>query len=710
MVTAGTGSRFIVLPASGFAGPESVHYTPDAGDTWVGVPAGFTDASLTAVGHGGTFAGMYSSRDGIAGVRLWNPDSNTLSDFAFDTADLAINKDNPFDVVDFVGSTVVLDDGRVFDLTGERAVRVPAPFPASSLNDPRYALTDDAATVVRGTFPQADAAGYITAIPLRSGRTPVTVAVRNLLGLDVDGSDVHYLAGSAQSLRLCVAPAMDIRSARCVTLARGDYRASKRRGQLTTSAGADQVSVGFVPASEDPQQWLVTGRRHVRVPGSYWTWLPFRDSKAPMALVRSIVDQLDRAAIVDASGRVSRQFGAPGTAHPPAVLTLTAGRVLTMPEESVPSDGSATTVSERAIGPDGTVGPAKRFARVPLSGVVASAGRTAVQWDRAPRPGLQTDFYDGHTRTGTVRAGYHDALDLSGPYARVGDRVVRVDGQVVRTGRVLALFGSLVVEASSSDEAPGRTFRVRDLDAPGTPGTLIDLPQPEGRVYLNNSYLRGLSSWQLAGDWVSAHYQDPGEQFGALAFNVRTGRLVDLSRDPSIFGLGEGWALLGNTDDGLVRIVDLTTGDRLDVTVSYDARTIMSDRSDTITWAGDASLDIARVEGLPVVAPRLLGALAAPSFGAGATWQPAFDLTKPVQAGRLELRDAGGRLVRTLPTPAAPEGSVRGARWDGRDQAGAPVAPGTYTWTLVAPAADGSGATLSVDGTHAASGRVRVGG
>jgi hypothetical protein len=426
-----------------------------------------------------------------------------------------------------------------------------------------------------------------------------------------------------------------------------------------------------------------------------------------MALIHSNTDQLDRAALIDPSGRPSRVFGAPGGVGNPTVLALAVGRVLSMKDRYLPSDASSRVVSSRPINSDGSVGPATDITQPVLSGVVASGGRTAIQWDRLSRHGLQNDFYAGGTRTGTITGGYQDALDLSGPYARVGTRVVRVDGHVYRTSPVYAMFGSLVIEASSQKEVPGRTFTVRNLADPGAAPVPIDLPQPAGRYYLNNSHLRG-SSWVLAGDWVAAQYVDPGEKYGWLASNYRTHQLVDLANEASVFGLGEGWALLSNTDDGLLRVLDLTTGERLDLPVGYDTHGVISDRINTISWAGDTSLDIVRIEGLPRTPPRLLGTMAASTFRNGSSWKPQFDLTKAVQAGSLEIRNDAGTLVRSIPTKASPTGSIRDVAWDGRDAAGSLVTPGTYTWNLAVSATDTSGGAVSIDGQHSPTGQVQV--
>ncbi|WP_207556118.1 FG-GAP repeat domain-containing protein [Intrasporangium flavum] len=103
-------------------------------------------------------------------------------------------------------------------------------------------------------------------------------------------------------------------------------------------------------------------------------------------------------------------------------------------------------------------------------------------------------------------------------------------------------------------------------------------------------------------------------------------------------------------------------------------------------------------------APRLLGTVAATSLeaapsGAVGRWHAEFDTTKPLGSWRLDLRNAGGAVVRTW-TGTAPHGGIR-LDWDGR--LGTRWAPGgRYTWTLTGSAADGEGALRTLDGAPVA--------
>jgi hypothetical protein len=89
-------------------------------------------------------------------------------------------------------------------------------------------------------------------------------------------------------------------------------------------------------------------------------------------------------------------------------------------------------------------------------------------------------------------------------------------------------------------------------------------------------------------------------------------------------------------------------------------------------------------------APRLLGVTAATQLPVGSTWPVAFDTTKRLSLFTLTITAADSKVVRTL-TGTAPDRSIRGLTWDGKDSAGRKPAAGTYRWTLRGTAADKTG-------------------
>ncbi|MFE2376272.1 FG-GAP-like repeat-containing protein [Streptomyces sp. NPDC059398] len=81
----------------------------------------------------------------------------------------------------------------------------------------------------------------------------------------------------------------------------------------------------------------------------------------------------------------------------------------------------------------------------------------------------------------------------------------------------------------------------------------------------------------------------------------------------------------------------------------------------------------------------------------GRAWAPQWWLSKPAASWKVALRNkATGAAVPTL-TGGEARGVIT-ADWDGLISAGHPVPSGTYTWTLTAQPADGSGAALTKSG------------
>jgi hypothetical protein len=74
----------------------------------------------------------------------------------------------------------------------------------------------------------------------------------------------------------------------------------------------------------------------------------------------------------------------------------------------------------------------------------------------------------------------------------------------------------------------------------------------------------------------------------------------------------------------------------------------------------------------------------------------------------LVIKNAAGTVVRSLATAASADGSIRGVSWDGKDASAKAVPVGTYSYTLNATAADGTGAVVGIDGVAAAAGTVVV--
>ncbi|MFI8531329.1 FG-GAP-like repeat-containing protein [Streptomyces aquilus] len=97
--------------------------------------------------------------------------------------------------------------------------------------------------------------------------------------------------------------------------------------------------------------------------------------------------------------------------------------------------------------------------------------------------------------------------------------------------------------------------------------------------------------------------------------------------------------------------------------------------------------------GVPTSALTAIDATVTPK---PAGWSGTWWLSKPAASWKVTIRSASGATVRTL-TGAAARGLLSAA-WDGKDATGRLVPNGTYTWTLTAAPADGTGAALTRSG------------
>ncbi|HQY98445.1 MAG TPA: FlgD immunoglobulin-like domain containing protein [Propionicimonas sp.] len=718
-VLAGTGTRYIIRSRTN----EDL-YTLDNGTTWRAVPSDFvrkspepgddqTNVDDHVVGYGGTFVGLKSVADGVLRLQRWDPASGAVTTFATDLVD---STGDGLLVDDFVGTTVVLNDGRVFAIAGDQLTELTPKYAAADApHDSAYALSADGRTVVRQGRASA-AWGALSVAQTNRSAVAVTVRVDGLLSIDVSGDQVHYLVGTKASLRVCRAELATPKQAKCVKLSGGDHRYAVNDGNasLTTSAGADQVFFASHTRVADAY-WIVQGTKKARVS---LRWLPFRDTTKPMAIAYSKAAKLEVASTVALTGKTTPLFAAPADARAPYDVSLTSGRVAYVQTHYSRAEGvtnNAWTRSRTAT----DVGAETRLTKTAVASPIATGGRTVVQPERtSAKSKYSVQFYDGATRTATYTVATRSPLIAAGgPYALVYRTVVRADGKAMAAAKgwpaTVALFGSLVVEADSTRQVAGRKFRVRDLERPATPPAALELPRPAGRVYRSSSST-GLVPWPMFGDWVVAPYE--GDAYGQVVINYRTHQVYDVTGPGTITAVGDGWVLHTDYDatpSTTVRV--LATGQTLAVPQGAYAGVAVTDGIRTVGWddydtAWTSTFRLAEIQGLPVSSARLLGTLGGATFKARgkARWQPKFDLTKAVQAGTLELRNGAGVLVRALPTKATSTGSVRGVSWDGRNSAGKRVAAGTYAWTLKVDASDASGAALSVDGLRPASGTVKV--
>lgn len=274
-------------------------------------------------------------------------------------------------------------------------------------------------------------------------------------------------------------------------------------------------------------------------------------------------------------------------------------------------------------------------------------------------------WFDGETPG--VEAGRHGS-SLSGPCAlRWAASMSCADGSQTRSGfhMIFAEFGVYLPQGGNGSiydratmtllwRAPSEVYDIR--------GPLVAHSGPWGTVRLMD--LRSGASREILGASEDLGNVRLGDGFVAVD---REGRIEVRSLD----GGGE-WIL-----DGRLLDVDGTR----------------------VAWADAEGLKLTTF-GKGVSEPFLLGTLQSTSD----RWRAEFDFTSPVAAGTLTVRDSRGAVVAQIPTPAGPNGSVRGVSWDQK-------APGlkdeTYTWTLSVKDAAGRSATTSLG--KAITGTITVG-
>ena len=284
----------------------------------------------------------------------------------------------------------------------------------------------------------------------------------------------------------------------------------------------------------------------------------------------------------------------------------------------------------------------------------------------------------------------HDGL-LSGPYLLQNDDLSLVTGRAIATKRALGMFGSLLAERVSAPKGQkGYWVALRDLAAGSAPSAPIELNDKA-------SIFTGVSMW---GDWLGLM---PTSNTSRV-INRRTGQVLDHRGDLEY--VGDGFAVLSGSNDAL-SVWRFATNTVTAVGKGSDWRTFDVNGS-RIAYSDGSRVIVKTISGVGTSRPRLLGALTSGKATKKSPWRAAIDLTKPVAAGTLVIRDAKGRVVRTLATAASDTGSLRGISWSGRDAAGRQV-KGRCTWELVAAATDGSGYAVSVTGDGRAGGTIAAG-
>jgi hypothetical protein len=226
------------------------------------------------------------------------------------------------------------------------------------------------------------------------------------------------------------------------------------------------------------------------------------------------------------------------------------------------------------------------------------------------------------------------------------------------------------------------------------------------RVNVPLTYRRqGFSMAGLWGDWAYGYTFDSTGVPYTLAFNYRTGKTFTRYGLPVDYGDGFVVVKYADVDAGGADVLGLevwnpTTG-QAETIPDTDWDQVGTDGTHRLVYSTATELVLRTLTVVPSSAPRLLGVLAPGSLNlitSSRSWPLELDTTKALAEGTMTITGADGAVVRTFTTDASVDGSLRGLAWDGRDEDGADVPVGTYHWNLVAPAADGTGNVVGVDG------------
>lgn len=604
----------------------------------------------------------YGGDDGMASPRVYDPAGDPVAGGGWWGEDLELAALGP--------RAALATNGRLITASRSRKVTFPALPTSAGTVKHRYAFTSDSATLVRIST-TTKAHDYASVIDVATGKPSGRLTLPRTGQHRVSGSALYSLTGTASGLQLCRQP-LPSGAAGCQQVRAGDQRQSN-----ATLHQAGAVSLIRDPGSAPPL--LVQDGRVVSVvlPAGTASWRSEGPGDPTLPLIRTVDGNGDPHHLrIGADGLTTEYLPVPRVPVELSAVALTPTTLLGSYRGGL-SDGPAWTrsIDAQALG-----------APQPADGMRSVDGASGSRWLLRDNQ-YRVHTYDQGRRQDAFPA---NSYALSGPYLMDGDGQVRlVNGTKPITRRADAIFGSLVAERVTSK---GTALAVRDLNGTGRPVTvtLHETERPFRQPYL----------W---GDRIGGTFDsDGGHQ--AVVVDYRTGQR--LTHQGELMALADGFALLSD-DDYRLSTWNLTT-DAV-APLGAEPNSPFAIAGARVAYSTGTELVVRTVDDAGRSAPRLLGVLTHGEASATSPWTIELDLTKPVRAGMLVIRAESGPVVRTLITPAAPDGSLRGLSWDGTNDAGARLAPGGYRWELTVPASDGSGNATSVSGTTPPGGAVTIG-
>ncbi len=422
---------------------------------------------------------------------------------------------------------------------------------------------------------------------------------------------------------------------------------------------------------------------------------------------------------VGPSGPPVRTATVPARTYPIRSLALTGGRIYYTDDSDPTPALPSRPVWWRPVS-DGrrpTLGPESRFSLrsaapsnpVPLPSIAFSAGRGAI----ATPLDNSVELLDSGAVDGAIQES--GAPNVSGPYTLLNGKVYRPDGERIFTepadaeafDRADDIYGHSVIWSrvrSSSDSGPQAEVWADDVEQ-AQPVKLADPASCPGAP--------PVSIWGTTVAWGNCG--DPTITVQALGSPDR--RLVPTDPDSPVFRLVLAEGTLFWADGQGEHLLDLTRADSSPVNLTGSADQVLIDNHVIARLVrGPQGPDAVELTPLPFTAafrPRLIGVLGPLGFtpdgdGHADTWTPEFDVTKPLRSVELEITQlTGTKALRTLKADA-PDGSIRGLAWDGRDAKGRPLPVGTYRWILTGRADDGDGRLIAADGGPTVTGTIEI--
>ncbi|GAA3639762.1 hypothetical protein GCM10022223_68630 [Kineosporia mesophila] len=321
------------------------------------------------------------------------------------------------------------------------------------------------------------------------------------------------------------------------------------------------------------------------------------------------------------------------------------------------------------------------------------------------------------TRKGVQQRIDDDSPAVSGPYALVAGQVFRPDGELVwREPAAAALAGQddlYGADVVYSVPEGGKDTKGHDLAGVWSVG--VERPLPVRLDTTRCAQAPPVAIWAGSAAWANcdgSHITVQDLRTGGIR-DVDTGLGLIIGSGPApITGLSLREGVLAWIDGDALSLLDLADPHSSPLVLPGSTARFMLDGNLVARQTGQGLV----VDRLPFPVnsrPRLIAAAAPLGFtpdgdGKFDRWQPQFDVTRPVRNARLRIVAPSGRVVRTFRIPGGADGSLRGITWDGRSDAGRPLAEGPYTWELTARAVDGGGTLTSAASLARARGSIEI--